>query len=270
MSPERATLLPLAEHLSTHLRTRRLGRPLRAYEVLPSTNTAAMHWAYDDAPHGSLVLAEQQTAGRGRQGRTWHAAAGQNLLFSLVLRPGLPPTHLNLITLAAGVAVAETIASLTAPFLPQIKWPNDILLDGQKCCGMLLESSLASGRDAVVVLGIGLNVNQRDFPDELDATATSLCLHTGRPLQRAPLLASLLTHLEDRLDHLADGQGAALRQAYTKRLVGLGDPITLRFAGHTNTVTGRLLGINEQGALRLETADGIQLFHAGEVTTHAR
>jgi len=246
-----------------------LGRSLRTYDVIDSTNPTATRWAHEGAPHGSLVIAEQQTAGRGRQGRTWHAATGQNLLFSLVLRPDLPPTHFNLITLAASVAVAETIASLGAPFFPQIKWPNDILLDSQKCCGMLLESSLASERDAVVVLGIGLNVNQRDFPDELDATATSLCLQTGRPLQRAPLLASLLTHLENDLDSLADDQGAAVRQAYTKRLAGLGKFITLRFAGRTDTVTGRLLGIDDLGALRLETAEGIQLFHAGEVTTHA-
>lgn len=270
MSPERATLLPLAEDLSTYLCTQQLGHPLRTYDVVDSTNAAAMQWAHEGAPHGSLVLAEQQTAGRGRLGRTWHAAAGQNLLISLVLRPDLPPTHFNLITLAASVAVAETLASLGAPFFPQIKWPNDVLLNGQKCCGMLLESSLAGRRKAVVVLGIGLNVNQRDFPDELASTATSLCLQTGRPLPRASLLASLLMHLEEHLDSLADDHGAAVRRAYTERLVGLGEAITLRFAGRTDTVSGKLLGIDSQGALRLEMAEGIRLFHAGEVTTPSR
>ena len=103
---------------------------------------------------------------------------------------------------------------------------------------------------------------------QLETTAISLCLQTGRPVQRAPLLAGLLLRIENHLDSLTDDQGTAVRKAYTERLVGLGDPITLRFAGRTETVSGILLGINATGALRLETTDGIQLFHAGEVTTH--
>ncbi|WP_457653194.1 biotin--[acetyl-CoA-carboxylase] ligase [Rhodocaloribacter sp.] len=257
----------LAEALAPLLRTRRFGRALRAYATVGSTNTEAAAWAAGGAPEGAVVLAELQTAGRGRMGRTWEARAGQNLTFSVVLRPPLPPERFGLLTLAASVAVAEAISAFTAPLEAGIKWPNDVLLEGRKCCGMLLESSFSGQkRAAAVILGIGLNVNQDAFPPTLADRATSMLLATGRRTPRAPLLAALLARLEHVYDRLVHDGGAALRQAYEARLAGLGRPATLYLAETRAPVRGVLAGITATGALRVETGDGPRLFHAGEVS----
>lgn len=267
-SPETATPLPLLREVQPLLATLRFGRAVRGFREIGSTNTEAMAWAAEGAAEGSLVVAEHQTAGRGRQGRAWQAAAGQNLMCSLVLRPALPPAQLGLITLAASVAVAEAVAAVVAPRPVAIKWPNDVLVDGLKVAGMLLESALGGAEGAVVVLGIGLNVNQQDFPPALDGRATSLWLATGRPVPRAALLADLLGRLEARYASLAADGGVAVRQAYLARLAGLGQPIVVHHAGAGDHIEGRLDGITETGALRLATARGLRCFHAGDVTSH--
>lgn len=271
--PDEHPVPPLVTDLPL-LATRRFGRPLRGYARVTSTNTLAATWAAEDAPsgapEGSVVLAEFQTAGRGRLGRLWEATAGLNLMFSLVLRPRLPVERLGLITLAAGVAVAEVLAEVAAPLRPAIKWPNDILLEGQKCCGMLLEAAMQAGtaaRPASVILGIGLNVNQDTFPPALAHTATSLLLATGRPVPRAPLLARLLEALETRYDSLFEDDGAAVRAAYADRMAGLHRPAALRLTGTDRFIRGTVAGISASGALLLRTDAGLQAFHAGEVTT---
>ena len=266
--------LPLLHALRPLLRTERFGRRAESYVALGSTNTRALAWAAEGAAEGSLVVAERQTAGRGRYGRAWQAKAGKNLTCSLVLRPRLAPERLGLVTLAAGVAVAEAVSTFAAPLAPAIKWPNDVLMEGRKCCGMLLESSFvgrAENRPPAVILGIGLNVNQAAFPSDLAADAshppTSLLLETGRHVPRAALLAELLRVLEDRYQSLFEDGGRAVRRAYVKRMAGLGEVTTLRFTGTERRVEGRLDGISAIGALRLQTADGLLTLHAGEVTS---
>ncbi len=262
--------LPLAREVQALLRTRRFGQALRGYQTVDSTNTRAMRWADDGAPEGSVVIAEYQTTGRGRHGRSWHADTGQNLMFSVVLRPSLPPPRLNLITLAASIAIAEAVEACVAPLTASIKWPNDVLLEGYKCCGMLLESTLTRPTQATVILGIGLNVNQSSFPDALENRATSLLLQTGRRVPRAPLLADLLGRLERYYEKLGTDEEAAIRRAYETRLHGLGHPTALRLAGQEHPITGLLLGIADTGALRLHTDDGPRTYHAGEVTLDIR
>ncbi|PSQ90025.1 MAG: biotin--[acetyl-CoA-carboxylase] ligase [Bacteroidetes bacterium QS_8_64_10] len=262
------THLPLLDDLHRHLRTERLGRPARGYQETGSTNRQAMTWTREGAPEGSLVVAEHQTAGCGRLGRSWNDASGRNLLFSVVLRPDLPAEGLSLITLAAGVAVTDAIAACL-PHQPAIKWPNDVLVGGRKCCGMLLESSSKGTSPGPVVLGVGLNVNQEVFPDELAGRATSLLLEGGRPVSRAPLLADLLRQLEKRYDALRCDEGASVREAYEARLAGCGDELTVRTADGSAEAGGTLHGVSETGALVLETASGRRTFHAGEVTVVA-
>jgi BirA family biotin operon repressor/biotin-[acetyl-CoA-carboxylase] ligase len=262
--------LPLVEDVQDRLSTDRLGAPMRGVEELGSTNEAAVAWARDGAPDGAVVLTEHQTTGRGRHGRTWTADKGQNLLFSVVLRPELAPDRLSLITVAASVAVAETIEQFVSPFRAGIEWPNDVLLDGRKTCGILLESSLAPPNgDAVVVLGVGLNVNQTDFPDALADTATSLRLTTGRPIPRAELLAHLLRAIERRYDAVQPPRpsGEAVRAAFEDRLASLHEPTTLRVPDTDQTLSGTVEGITDTGALRLRTAEGTTTVHAGNVTT---
>lgn len=263
--PTRSGTLPILHDLAPLLQTRRFGRSVRGLRETTSTNSLAARWAEEGAPEGSLVFAEYQTAGRGRFGRSWSARPGLNLTFSLVLRPRLPADRLGLITLSAGIAVAQIVSEACAPLEAAIKWPNDVQLDGRKCCGMLLES-VPGQRETVVVLGVGLNVNQDAFPEELSERATSLLLATGRPVPRAPLLAGLLREIEARYIALSDGATSSVVDAYCARLTGLGTEVAVRLTTTGAAVRGRFAGIADSGALLLETPAGTRVFHAGEVT----
>lgn len=260
--------LPLVDDVRDRLTTDRFGRPMRGFEEVGSTNERAANWAEDGAPEGAVVLTEYQSAGRGRHGRTWNAQKGRNLMFSVVLRPHLDADRLGLVTVAASVAVAEVVDDFVAPHRATLKWPNDVLLEGRKTCGMLLESSISDGQAMeAVVLGVGLNVNQIDFPDALTDTATSLRLTTGRPVPRALLLARLLRRLEIRYRASRTGETEALRTAFRERLASLGEQTTLRLTGTDQTVTGTVQGVASDGALRLKTENGVRAMHAGEVTS---
>ena len=267
-------MLEWTKNAQQRLTTDRFGREMRSAETVGSTNTEAAAWARDGAPEGSVVLAEYQTEGRGRHGRPWDASRGQNIMASVVLRPQIAPDRLGLVTLAAGVAVAEAVDDFVAPHRAAIKWPNDILLDGRKTCGMLLETSFDGQRasasaPAFVVLGIGLNVNQTDFPDALADTATSVALTAGRPVPREPLLARLLGALESRYDALHTDGGTSVRTAFHDRMDRRGERVTLRFTGTDTRISGTVRGVTDTGALRLDTPDGPTTVHAGEVTTRS-
>ncbi len=249
------------------------GTSLRGFQTIGSTNDAARRWAADGAPEGSLIIAEEQTAGKGRMGRPWEAAAGRNLLFSVILRPAFPGEHWGMITLAASVAAAETVEGVTSPYVPKIKWPNDILLDGRKCCGMLLET-VANGpphaKNPGVILGVGLNVNQINFPPSLEETATSLRLISRQLVERAPLFVQLLSTLQRRYEHLSEGGGASIRQAFQNRMVGLGERVTLRYTSEDASAEGIIDGIDETGGLQLLVDGTRRTFHAGDVTVRGR
>lgn len=264
--------LSLVDDVQHHLETDRFGHTRRGFEEVDSTNTRAAEWAREGAPEGSVVITEYQSAGRGRHGRAWSAQKGQNLMFSVVLRPHLSADRLGLVTVAAGVAVAEAIETFVTPHRAALKWPNDVLLESRKVCGMLLESSLSSRRSAdraaeVVVLGVGLNVNQTTFPPELEDTATSLRLVAGRTIPRVPLLAHLLQALERRYDAVQAGEDASVRSAFLDRLDMLGEQMTVRLTESDEQLSGTVRGITDTGALRLETDDGLQVVRAGEATT---
>lgn len=248
------------------LHTRRLGRVIRSYDVVSSTNELALAWAAENAPEGAMVYAEYQERGRGRMGRPWTARAGLNLTFSVILRPLLPPDRLGMVTIAAGVAVAETVDRFADPIRAELKWPNDVLLDRLKCCGMLLESSWRpSPEQRAVVLGIGVNVNQDEFPPELEDRATSILLATGRTVSRADLLAGLLDRLEKALDGLP-AEEEDLRRRFMARMRDLNASVELRFTERGGTVRGVAAGLHESGGLLLATDDGMRTYHAGEVT----
>lgn len=260
--------LPLVEQVQNRLATDRFGQTMRGYETIDSTNAEAANWAHAGAEEGSVVVAEYQSAGRGRQGRTWMAKKGQNLTFSVVLRPRSEAERLGLLVVAAGVAVADTIDDVVAPHTTTLKWPNDVLLEGRKTCGMLLESSITGQEEAsVVVLGVGLNVNQTAFPERLVDHATSLRLTTGRTVPRAPLFCQLLQQLERRYDAVEAGTDGPIRAAFEDRLESLNQRATFRSTDTGRMIDGTIRGITETGALRLETEDGMERIHAGEVTS---
>lgn len=246
-----------------------IGKEIRAYDTVTSTNDLALEWATAGAPNGAVVYAELQTKGRGRMGRAWLARSGLNLTFSVILRPVLAPDHWNLITIAACVAASEAVDSFTAPVCTQIKWPNDILIDERKCCGMLLESAgagQASCASRAVILGIGVNVNEDTFPTDIEPQATSLLLATGRAIHRAHLLAAVFDRLEQALDRLEE-DAVAVGKRYMRRMYNLNAPAELRFAHGSGSVQGIVAGLGETGGLLLATDGGMRTFHAGEVTT---
>jgi len=253
----------MLDSLQPLLKTRALGRAAEFYVSIDSTNRRAAEWADAGAPHGALIVADHQTAGRGRHGRLWCDQPGLNLLFSIVLRPTLSPDQYGLITLAGGNAVVDAISTFCDGIHPMLKWPNDILVDGLKTCGMLLESRLGRS-EPFVILGVGLNVNQVDFPKEVSETATSLRLATGQLLPRAPLLAHLLTRIEWWYECLED-RADLVRKQFADRMIGLGDDVQTHTVGG-QTVRGTIAGLAENGALLLDTPTGVVTLHAGEVS----
>lgn len=237
-----------------------------------STNDEARRLADAGAAEGTVIRADHQTSGRGRYGRAWFASPGQNVLLSIILRPRLPADRLGLLTLAGAVAVANTIRDLTG-LRASIKWPNDVLIHGRKVSGMLLESTQDAGEGTApgfVIVGIGVNVNQQDFPPDLAAGSTSLMLEIGRRVSCDELVDGLMTHFARHYLSVYEDGGATLRAAFVERMTGLGESTTLYFHGGRPPVAGRMAGLSSDGGLELELKDGRRLtFHAGEVTSDA-
>ncbi len=202
----------------------RLAGPLRAYRSLASTQTLARAWAATGAPEGAVVLADYQTAGRGRHGRPWTAPGGTALLFSVVLRPRLPVARWPEIPLATGCAVAEGLETV-APVSATLKWPNDVLVGGRKLAGILAEG--VAGTSPLVILGIGVNVSQRDsdWPPNLAGTAGSLG-SLGTSVARETLLAALLLRLTGWYGVLLEEGFEPVRAAWRQGgLLGLRVPL---------------------------------------------
>ncbi|HEX3850214.1 MAG TPA: biotin--[acetyl-CoA-carboxylase] ligase [Polyangiaceae bacterium] len=177
----------------------KLGRPLMYKPVTGSTNDDALLAARSGAPHGSVFVADEQTAGRGRRGHSWLAAPGEDLLFSVLLRPKLELPQTSALTLAIGLALRDAVSQRIAESA-DLKWPNDLLVNGKKLAGILVESQLQGDRLQAVVVGIGLNVASREFPSEIAARATSLALLGSTRLEREPLLYDVLQAISARLD----------------------------------------------------------------------
>jgi len=188
------------------VRARLPGRTLVWFECIPSTMPEAARLASEGAPAGTVVVAEEQTAGQGRLGRSWYSEKETGLYVSFVLRPAAPEGALQLVTVAAGLAAQEAVERVSG-LRCRIKWPNDLLADGKKCGGILCQTA-----EQAVIAGIGINVNHAGFPPELAGTATSLRMRTGRITARE----DLLVELAERMDHYCgilegDGGEAVLR-----------------------------------------------------------
>lgn len=243
-----------AQAIRSLLHTASLGRDLRLLAVAGSTNQEAMLLAQQGAPDGTVVVADQQTAGKGRLGRSWHSPPGANIYCSVVLRR-LPQTEqLPLIPLLTAVAVAlalQDVAGLPA----RLKWPNDVLLNGRKVGGVLCESAGVGQAGAVVVIGVGINVNggAGGFPEDLRAMATSLAMELGHSLDRAAVLAAVLDHLEKALAPLmlpSPPPPESLLQEYVRLCSTLGRHVQVSLHG-TETLEGLAESIAPDGSLRV-------------------
>lgn len=237
------------------------------YYKIGSTNSAAMEAAAEGAPEGSVFLAEEQVAGRGRGANTWYSARSAGIYCSVVLRPNLPPSDALVLALAAGLAVHAAIQEIDARVNPDLKWPNDLLLEDKKFCGILTEMNAEATRVRYVVVGIGINVNQPKFSEELRGVATSLRLASGTEWSRVEVAAALLKSLHREYRDLLDKPNAR-------------ESILRRFAEHSSYVRGRKVrveenggfdgvteGLDSRGFLKVRTGQGLRTVLSGTVRT---
>ena len=257
--------VPLAAEVTPHLKTSTLGRSIEYLDTVDSTNRAAGELARQGVREGAVVVADSQTAGRGRMGRRWESPAGENIYFSVLLTPNVEPARVPQLALVAAVAVHEGLAECCPQIAAQIKWPNDILVGGRKVAGILCEASLEADRVHRVILGIGINVNGTNVPRALRATATTLRLAGGRKVSRPALLGAVINHLETRYEGWQrDGSLSGLL-AYFERHSALNGSLVAA-ENLSGVVRGTARGITPTGELKVETADG-ELLHllAGDV-----
>jgi len=239
------------------------GRPCRVLEITGSTNDEARAWASAGAESFSVVVADSQTRGRGRHGRSWSSPKSSTLAMSIVVRPKLAPANLPPLSIVVGLAVHEVLSRrLDRPV--SIKWPNDVLVSGKKLAGILVEASLLGSSVDFVVVGIGINVARTEFPEELASRATSLELESARSLDRTALAVEIVDALEHELDAFVhDPNDLPARLAKVDALFGR--PVHVE-----NGASGIADGLAPDGRLRVRLADGsIALAAAGEVTVDA-
>jgi BirA family biotin operon repressor/biotin-[acetyl-CoA-carboxylase] ligase len=240
-------------------------RRIHHFFKVDSTNLVALRLGHDGDPHGALVIAEEQVAGRGQAGRAWHSEKSSGIYVTVLLRPEIPPIDAPLITLLTGLAVHAAIADQTG-LKADIRWPNDVLVNGKKVCGILTEMHAEPGRIHFVVVGIGLNVNNQSLPKDLAALATSLRIEGGRAVSRIELLAKLLRHLDrDYNQFLREGGAPVLRRFAEVSTYAEGHRV--RIVNGRESFTGTTAGIEPNGMLRVQRDDGpIQAVISGRVT----
>ena len=222
----------------------RFGEHIHHFYKIGSTNTAAMDAAAAGAPEGSVFLAEEQTAGRGRGANAWQSARSTGIYCSVVLRPAVPPSEVLVLSLAAALAVRSAIRQIDPRVDPDLKWPNDLLIDGKKVCGILAEMNAEATRVRYIVVGIGLNVNQATFPRELADQATSLRLTNSSEWSRVELAVALLKSLDREYRDLLERPGAR-------------ELILCRFADHSSWIKGKAVRIEENGGSFEGTTEGL-------------
>jgi BirA family transcriptional regulator, biotin operon repressor / biotin---[acetyl-CoA-carboxylase] ligase len=241
-----------------------LGRPLHLLDETSSTNDEAKRAARLGAPHGSTWVAESQTAGRGRQGRAWVSPRGENLLFSVLIRTSGPAMRLPLVSLVSGLAVAEAIERAAPSAAVRIKWPNDVVVvvgagRPKKLAGILVETSMTGDSVDAIVVGVGINVHTRTFPEDIGQLATSVACLSATPPDRAEILADVLEGLGREVGVvLAMGLGP-VHARLSKRDVLRGQRV------RSERGEGIATGIDLEGRLLVEESDGPAVWNAGEV-----
>jgi BirA family biotin operon repressor/biotin-[acetyl-CoA-carboxylase] ligase len=246
------------------LATQRLGTRFHYFRDIDSTNNYARALAQDGAPEGVVVVAEQQSQGRGRLARPWVSPPNVNLYCSIILRPTLPPARAPQITLAAAVALSDTVAGFS-PAPPAIKWPNDILAGGKKLAGVLTEAVSDSRKIEFVILGIGVNINYdpESMPPEIRQRATSLSELAGQRVSREDFLRRLIQDL-DRCYAILEADGfAALAPRWDARFGLRGRSVRVEMTD--GNIAGRAVGIDEEGLLIVESSAGRRRIVAGDV-----
>jgi BirA family transcriptional regulator, biotin operon repressor / biotin---[acetyl-CoA-carboxylase] ligase len=258
--------LLLPDALVPLVRSTIFSQHIHHYFKASSTNTIAMQAAAEGAPEGSIFLAEQQTAGRGRGGHAWHSVQSAGIYLSVVLRPALPPTEAMILSLAAGLAVHAAIHSRDPGVPTDLKWPNDLLINGKKFCGILTEMNAEATRVRYLVIGIGINVNHESFPAELQPIATSLRLSSDKEWSRVELCAALLKSLDREYRSLLEKPDA--RDSVLKRFQERSSSVHDRpvfVDSEDGGFEGTTYGLDPRGFLQVRTLHGLRVVLSGSV-----
>jgi len=250
-TPERIT----ADEIRLGLTTNFIGRNIHYEESVESTQKIAHRLSYEEVPEGTVIIAEEQRSGKGRMNRTWHSPKYTGIWMSLILRPNIPLTKAPQLTLLTAVAIVQAIEEVTG-LQSEIKWPNDILIGGKKVTGILTELQAEADRIHSIIIGIGINVNQKeeDFPSELQEKASSLFIEKGKVISIAGLIKSFFKHFE-KLYLLYLEQGFfPIKLLWEGYAVSIGKILKARTL--TNVIEGKALGITDEGVLKLEDETG--------------
>jgi BirA family biotin operon repressor/biotin-[acetyl-CoA-carboxylase] ligase len=257
-----------AEKIKNKLNSRKIGSKILIFSAVDSTNEQTKQYLEQDAPEGLVLIAETQTQGRGRRGRDWVSIPGAGIYLSVILKPKIHPRRLPQLTLLAGLATTLAINEFTDQ-KALLKWPNDVLLNGKKCCGILSETHPTRTDETGVIVGIGINANHSppDFPDEIKSTATSLRIETGNTIDRLSLICALLGHLDKQYNGFLNDPNQALMEKWLENSDLVGKKITVT---HGKSATnGTALGLDSQGRLLMRSEKGEEMaFDSGEVSLH--
>lgn len=256
------------EAIESHLGSKEFGCQVVCFDVVDSTNIQAKVLAEKGCEHGTVVIADQQVSGKGRRGRTWESPKGTAISMSVVLRPTFAPNKAPMLTLIMAYSVAKAMLKYEKKWDVQIKWPNDIVVNGKKVCGILTEMSTEIDYINYVVIGVGINANMEEFPEELKEIATSLKLESGTNVvvQRAKLIAMILREFEVQYASFCEvGDLSFMQEDYNNLLINSGREVKVLEPG--NEYQAFALGIDEEGQLqvRLESGEEKKVY-AGEVS----
>ncbi len=255
------------KRVGEQLHTEWAGRPVYVFDSVDSTNNEVKRRAEDGAGEGLLVIGKEQTAGRGRRGRIWESKKGEGIFMSLLIRPKIDPGCASMLTLVMGMAVWDALEEICGADSPdiRIKWPNDIVCDGKKVCGILTEMSAETDCINYVVIGVGINVHNPEFPEEIAGMATSVYRLTGRKICRAELVAACLRQFEKEYAVFLKTQDlSGLMDRYNEHLVNRGREVCV--LDEHGDITGTARGINARGELLVETKEVELLIASGEVS----
>lgn len=252
------------EEIASFCKTSWAGKEIVYYDVTDSTNIQAKRLAEEGACHGTLVVAGSQESGRGRRGRSWESPANGGIFMTLLLRPEFAPEKASMLTIVAAMAVASAIRKALA--LPaEIKWPNDIVLNKKKICGILTELNTEIDAINYVVVGIGINVSNQKFDKDAASVATSIALESGKQVHRACLIAAVMEEFEAYYELFCRrGDLSGIRDEYDKYLANRNRQS--RILDPQEPFSGVARGINDRGELLVETKEGIRAVSSGEVS----
>ncbi len=244
-----------------NLSTDFIGQVIQYYLKLDSTNTKAWELISENTPTGTVIITDNQTKGRGRQSHKWISIPGQSLTFSIILYPNAMPSQSNIYSLIAGLAITDCLNEYNIP--AQLKWPNDILINGKKVGGILCESKISGGVIRSMVIGIGLNVNENisELPEKLRKNATSLMIESGKQFQLETILALILNHLEHRIQNIDNTQSQLID--WEKRCVHLNQKVT--FHSGNEIVNGVFEGLTAKGEAIILIDGKENIFQSGEI-----